>query len=259
MPEKMSPVLFIGHGSPMNIICKNDYTESLRKLGQSLPRPDAVLVISAHWLTKGTFICSAEKPEQIYDFYGFPDQLYGVQYHPPGARTLAEFMAQELRPENIRTDNAWGIDHASWAVLVHMYPKADIPVFEMSIDRMKTEQEHYALGKKLSYLRKQNILIMGSGNIVHNLRQIDFEEDAEPFPWAIEFDEFIKDAIVRNESDRLLRYKELSPASRLAVPTNDHYVPLLYSMALREENERVEFIHEGIQNGSISMRCFVIH
>jgi 4,5-DOPA dioxygenase extradiol len=140
-----------------------------------------------------------------------------------------------------------------------MYPKADIPVFEISIDIMKTEREHYALGKKLAYLRKQNILIFGSGNIVHNLQQIDFDEHAAPFPWAKEFDAYIKDALIQRDIDRLLRYKELGPASRLAVPTNDHYVPLLYSMALLEETERIEFTHESIQNGSVSMRCFIIH
>jgi 4,5-DOPA dioxygenase extradiol len=252
------PVLFIGHGSPMNIIYKNEYTKSLEKLGRSLPEPDAILVVSAHWLTKGTFVCSADKPEQIYDFYGFPDELYAVKYQPPGAREVAESITHELSSDNIQVDAEWGIDHAAWAVLTHMYPKADIPVFEMSLDVMKNEKEHYGLGKKLSYLRRKNILIIGSGNIVHNLRQIDFDEHAKPFPWAVEFDEYIKDALLRKDHDRLIRYKELSPVSRLAVPTNDHYLPFLYSTALQEENERVEFIHESIQNGSMSMRCFRI-
>jgi 4,5-DOPA dioxygenase extradiol len=258
MPAQQMPVLFIGHGSPMNIIYKNEYTKSLQKLGTTLPRPVAILVVSAHWLTKGTFVCSAEKPEQIYDFYGFPDELYNVKYHPPGARITAESISNELKTENIQIDAKWGIDHASWAVLIHMYPKADVPVFEMSLDVLKNEKEHYSLGKKLSYLRRKNILILGSGNIVHNLRQIDFDEKANPFPWAIEFDEYIKDALLRKDHDRLLRYKELSPVSRLAVPTNDHYVPFLYSAALQEENEQIEFVHEGIQNGSMSMRCFII-
>jgi 4,5-DOPA dioxygenase extradiol len=258
MPPQKMPVLFIGHGSPMNIIYKNEYTKSLQKLGISLPRPDAILVVSAHWLTKGTFICSTDKPKQIYDFYGFPDELYAVKYHPPGAHAIAESITQELKSDNIQLDAEWGIDHASWAVLVHMYPKADIPVFEMSLDVTKNEKEHYGLGKKLSYLRRKNILIMGSGNIVHNLRQIDFDNNANPFPWAIEFDEYIKDALLRKDHDRLLRYKELSPVSRFAVPTNDHYLPFLYSAALQEDDEQIEFIHESIQNASISMRCFII-
>jgi len=258
MPAQKMPVLFIGHGSPMNIIYKNEYTKSLQKLGASLPIPDAILVVSAHWLTKGTFVCSADRPKQIYDFYGFPDELYALKYHPPGARAIAESIADKLKSDNIQPDNEWGIDHASWAVLTHMYPKADIPVFEMSLDVMKNETEHYALGKKLSYLRRKNVLILGSGNIVHNLRQIDFDENAEPFSWAIEFDEYIKDALIQKDHNRLLRYKELSPASRLAVPTNDHYLPFLYSAALQEKDEQIEFVHESIQNGSMSMRCFKI-
>jgi 4,5-DOPA dioxygenase extradiol len=139
-----------------------------------------------------------------------------------------------------------------------MYPKANIPIFEMSLDVVKNERGHYALGKKLSFLRRQNVLIMGSGNIVHNLRQIDFDENAKPFPWAIEFDEYIKDALLRKDHEQLIRYKELSPVSRLAVPTNDHYLPFLYSAALQEEDEQVEFVHESIQNGSMSMRCLKI-
>ena len=259
MSDNKAPVLFIGHGSPKNIIYNNDYTKSLKELGNSLPKPDAVLVVSAHWLTEGTYVCTADMPEQIYDFYGFPDELYGIKYHPPGARTVSESITQELKSDNIKADNNWGIDHASWAVLTHMYPRADIPVFEMSLNIKKNEREHYNLGKKLSYLRRKNILIIGSGNIVHNLRQVDFDENAEPFPWAIEFDEYIKDALLRKEHDRLLRYRELSPVSRLAVPTNDHYLPFLYSAALQEEDEQIEFVHESIQNGSMSMRCFKIH
>jgi 4,5-DOPA dioxygenase extradiol len=258
MSDSKTPVLFIGHGSPMNIIHKNEYTKSLQKLGISLPRPDAILVVSAHWLTNGTFVCSAEPPEQIYDFYGFPDELYAVKYHPPGTRAAAESIVHELPSDNIQPDAGWGIDHASWAVLMHMYPKADIPVFEMSLDILKNEKEHYTLGKKLSFLRRKNILIMGSGNIVHNLHQIDFDENAMPYPWAIEFDEYIKDALLRKDHDRLIRYKELSPVGRIAVPTNDHYLPFLYSAALQEDGEQIEFTHESIQNGSMSMRCFII-
>jgi len=258
MSDNKTPVLFIGHGSPMNIVYKNEYTKSLQKLGTSLLKPDAILVVSAHWLTEGTFVCSADTPKQIYDFYGFPDELYAVQYHPPGARAFAESITRELRSDKVQLNAEWGIDHASWAVLMHMFPMADIPVFEMSIDVLKNEAEHYALGKKLSFLRRKNILIIGSGNIVHNLRQIDFDENAKPFPWAIEFDEYIKDALLRKDHDRVLRYKELNPVSRLAVPTNDHYLPFLYSAALQEDGEQIEFTHESIQNGSVSMRCFII-
>jgi 4,5-DOPA dioxygenase extradiol len=259
MLKKNMPVLFIGHGSPMNIVQNNTYTQALQKLGPSLPKPDVILVVSAHWVTKGTFVCDAAQPQQIYDFYGFPDTLYKVKYHPPGAPAVAQSIIRALASDHVQPDYEWGIDHASWAVLTHLYPKANIPVFEMSLDGTKSEEEHYTLGKKLSFLRQKNILIIGSGNIVHNLHRIDFNEDAEPFPWAIEFDESIKNALLEKDHDRLLKYKELSPSATLAVPTNEHYLPMLYSAALQEENEHIEFIHEGIQNGSVSMRCFVVH
>lgn len=252
------PVLFIGHGSPMNIIYNNGYTQSLQKLGASLPKPDAILVISAHWLTKGIYVCCADKPQQIYDFYGFPDDLYSVKYHPPGARTFAESITSKLKSDNIQAETECGLDHASWAVLIHMYPQANIPVFEMSLDVTKNEEPHYALGKKLSFLRKQNILIIGSGNIIHNLHHMDYKEDAKPCSWALEFDEYIKDALLRKDIDRLLHYKELSPVGKIAAPTNDHYLPMLYSVALQEEDEKIEFVCESIQNGSISMRSFII-
>lgn len=253
------PVLFIGHGSPMNIIQENAYTTALRRLSLSLQKPDAILVVSAHWLTRGTFVCSASKPTQKYDFYGFPDELYKVKYQPPGARSFAESIADELGTSTIRLDPDWGIDHASWAVLVHLFPNADIPVFEMSLDVTKTEEEHFELGKRLSFLRRKNVLIMGSGNIVHNLRRIDVDDDAAPYPWAVEFDEYIKEALLRKDRTRLLKYKELSSAGTPAVPTNDHYLPMLYSAALQEGHETIEFIHESFQNASISMRCFMIH
>jgi len=242
----------------MNIIQHNTYTQSLRTIAPSLPQPQAILVISAHWLTQGTFVCGADKPKQLYDFYGFPDELYKVQYHPPGAPVIAESLVHELGFNNIQFDAEWGTDHASWAVLIHMYPKADIPVFEMSIDMTKDEQNHYALAQKLSFLRRQNVLIIGSGNIVHNLQRIAYQEDTQPYPWALEFDKYIKDALLQKDMDRLLHYKELSPVGNISVPTNDHYLPVLYAAALQEESEHIEFFHEGIQNASISMRCFII-
>jgi 4,5-DOPA dioxygenase extradiol len=252
------PVLFIGHGSPMNIVNTNAYTRSLKFIATTIPKPDAIFVVSAHWLTRGTFVCTADKPKQIYDFYGFPEQLYTVKYHPAGAPKVAESILHELPSENILPDTDWGIDHASWAVLVHMYPKADIPVFEMSLDVTKGEQEHYALAKKLSFLRRQNVLVIGSGNIVHNLSRIEYEEDAKPYPWASEFDLYVKEALLQEDIERLVRYKELSPLGKIAVPTNDHYLPMLYSTALRKEGEQIDFFHESIQNASISMRCFII-
>jgi len=258
MSNSKMPVLFIGHGSPMNIVDYNAYTQSLQTLGASLPKPESILVISAHWMTQGTFVCSADKPEQIYDFYGFPDELYKVQYHPPGAPAIAKSIVHELGSENIQVNTQWGIDHASWAVLIYMYPKANIPVLEMSLDVTMNEEEHYTLANKLSFLRNQNVLIIGSGNIVHNLHRMEYKADAEPYPWAVEFDKYIKDALLQKDIDRLLHYKELSPVGKIAVPTNDHYLPMLYSAALREEEEQIDFFHESIQNASISMRCFIV-
>jgi 4,5-DOPA dioxygenase extradiol len=258
MSHAKMPVLFVGHGSPMNSVSNNAYTRSLKSIAPTIPKPDAILVVSAHWLTKGTFVCTADKPEQIYDFYGFPEHLHAVQYHPAGAPKVAESILHELKSENILPDTIWGIDHASWAVLVHMYPDADIPVFEMSLDITKTEQAHYALANKLAFLRRQNVLVIGSGNIVHNLARIEYQEDATPYPWATEFDLYVKEALLQENIDRLVRYRELSPVGKIAAPTNDHYLPMLYSMAIREKGEQIDFFHESIQNASISMRCFVI-
>jgi len=258
MPISKMPVLFIGHGSPTNIISRNTYTQSLQTLSASLPKPEAILVVSAHWLTRGTYVNSAERPEQIYDFYGFPPELYKIKYHPPGAPEIAKSITQDSRFKNVQLDAERGIDHAAWAVLLYLYPHADIPVLEMSLDMTMNEEDHYALGKKFAFLRRQRILIIGSGNIVHNLRQIEYMEDAQPFPWAVEFDSYIRDALIQKDTQKLSHFKEISPAGMLAVPTNDHYLPMLYIAALQERGEQITFFHESIQNASISMRCFII-
>jgi 4,5-DOPA dioxygenase extradiol len=258
MPTPRMPVLFIGHGSPMNIVQKNAYTRSLKAIAVDLPRPEAILVLSAHWLTKGSYVCSAEKPDQIYDFYGFPDELYRVQYHPPGAPAIARVLSRELASIDLQIDKKWGIDHALWAVLMHMYPRADIPVLEMSLDMTKSEEDHYSIGRKLSFLRKEKVLIIGSGNIVHNLHRMEYQEDARPYPWAVEFDRSIKEALLQKDIEQLINYKELSPVGTICAPTSDHYLPMLYSASLQEEDESIEFFHESFQNASISMRCFII-
>jgi len=182
------PVLFLGHGSPMNIILKNSFTESLVQLGRGMPTPKAILVVSAHWQTKGTFITTAKVPDIIYDFYGFPQELYDVTYPCPGASAQMEGFSSVLESAGIGYDNQRGLDHAAWAVLKHMYPKANIPTMELSLDYGKSPQEHYNLAKKLAPLREQGVLIIGSGNIVHNLRVIDWNIDADPYKWAVNFD-----------------------------------------------------------------------
>lgn len=255
--EKM-PVLFFGHGSPMNIILDNPFTQSLAELGKKIPLPKAILVVSAHWQTKGTFITAGETPETIYDFYGFPQELYDVTYPCPGAFKEIKECSQVFKDAGIAYDNERGIDHAAWAVLKHMYPKADIPVMEMSLDYKKTPQEHYELGRKLAPLREQGILIIGSGNIVHNLRIIDWDMNATLYPWAIEFDAAVKKLLIEKKHQELMAYENINSEWKRAIPTNEHYLPMIYSLALQEEKDELRFSYEGFQNASISMRSFLI-
>ena len=260
------PVLFIGHGSPENIVLDNDFTRALKDLGSRLPRPKVILVVSAHWLTDGTYVTCAKSPETIYDFYGFPPELYRIKYPSPGSPEEAKHIASLFPKSEVQCDPSWGLDHASWAVLKHMYPRAEIPVIEMSLDyspynewRPKSLQHYYDLGKRLESLRDREVLAIGSGNIVHNLRVADFENmNAEPYKWAIEFDERVKRDLVERNHEELLNCQDLDRATALAVPTLDHYLPMIFAVALQGDNESVEFVYEGFQNGSVSMRCFRI-
>lgn len=252
------PVVFIGHGSPMNIVLENEFTNSLIQLGQSLPAPQAILVVSAHWLTKGTFITSSEKPEIIYDFYGFPQELYDISYPCSGAAAQIKNMASVCSNASIGLDDQRGIDHAAWSVLKHMYPKANIPVMEMSLDYTKKPAEHYELAKKLAPLREQGILIIGSGNIVHNLRVMDWDINAKTFDWAFDFDNIVKKCLAEGDHKPLIEYEKIGKNALLSIPTNEHYLPLLYAAALQERNEEIQFSYEGFQHGSVSMRCFSI-
>ena len=256
--NKKMPVLFIGHGSPMNAILNNYYTEAICKSVENIPRPEAILVISAHWETEGTFITAADAPKQIYDFYGFPEELYNVKYNPTGAKKYAEMVARELADSNVMLTEKWGLDHGAWSVLTHMYPKADIPVFQMSLNRLGDEKYHYNLGRKLSVLREKGILIIGSGDIVHNLRIMNYEMDAEPFDWATEFDNYISEAIVSRTHDNIIFYEKLGKSAKLSVPTKEHYLPLLYIAGLQDESDEVNFIYKGIQHSSMSMTSIQI-
>ncbi len=251
------PVLFIGHGSPINIIEDNSYTHSLNELGKILPRPQAIVVVSAHWQTKGTYITAAELPPTIYDFYGFPAELYAAAYPCPGAPATAA-LVRETTQGAVEYDPKRGLDHAAWAVLKHMYPNADIPVLELSLDVGKSPQQHYELGKKLALLRQVGVLIIGSGNIVHNLSRIDFSQlYGTVYPWAAETDSRMAAALAERDHAGLIHY-ETFPNARLAVPTNEHYLPLLYAIGLQTEADRLEFTCTDMQNGSISMRSFMI-
>ncbi len=257
--EKRMPVLFIGHGSPMNMVLKNSFTENLAKLGKNLPTPRAIMVISAHWLTRGTFIGCMVKPKMIYDFYGFPDELYEIEYPSPGSPSYARSVKESVKKIKVECNESWGLDHASYAILRHIYPKADIPVFEMSIDYTKPAQHHYDLALGLAPLREKGLLIIGSGNIVHNLGLADFYDmDAEPYEWAVEFDDKVKSYMFDKNHDELIDYQSRGRLASLAVPTNDHYLPMIYTIALQEKSETLKFTHEGFQNASVSMRCFQI-
>lgn len=253
-----TPVLFLGHGSPMNIVLENAFTESLVQLGRRIPKPKAILVVSAHWQTKGTFITASAVPEIIYDFYGFPQELYEVGYScPGGAAQIAEWTSV-LKQAGIAEDQQRGLDHAAWALLKHLYPQADIPVMELSLDYGKEPWEHYELAKQLAPLREQGVLIIGSGNIVHNLREIDWNIDAKPYEWATRFDSHVKEAILANKHDELIAYEKLGRDALLSIPTREHYLPMLYALGLQGAEEEVYFSHEGFQNASMSMRCFAI-
>jgi 4,5-DOPA dioxygenase extradiol len=262
---KNMPVLFIGHGSPMNIVLKNSYTEDIAKAAKKkIPKPKAILVISAHWLTNGTFVTCTEKPKTIYDFYGFPEELYNLNYPSPGSPQNAKLTIEISKSTQIKCGN-WGLDHAAWAVLKHMYPSADIPVFEMSLDyspfnnwNPKSIEYHYKFASELAPLREKGILILGSGNIVHNLGLIDFDVDAEPFGWAVKFDEYVKRCLVSGNHNGLISYLDFGKEAAYAVPTLDHYLPMIYAIGLQTKQDKLEFIHEGFQNGSVSMRAFKI-
>ena len=258
--RKKQPVLFIGHGNPMNAISDNSFTKSLKKISENIEKPEAILVISAHWQTKGTSITSSDDPRQIYDFYGFPEELYNVVYQPSGKKELAKYIAETLNKENMTVTGAdyWGLDHGSWAVLKHIYPEGDIPVLQMSLDMGLNEYSHYNLGKKLSFLRDMGVLVIGSGNIVHNLREMGHETLADPHTWAVEFDRYIADSIRTGSHENLISYKNFGRCAELSLPTDEHYLPLLYIAAMQDKGDKVEFLFDEIHHSSLSMRCLKI-
>lgn len=255
--QKM-PVVFIGHGSPMNALAENAFSRSLAQLGRELPRPKAILVISAHWLTAGSFITHMDRPRTIHDFYGFPQALFDVQYPAPGSAEAAERIKEQVQRPPLHLDESWGLDHGTWSVLKHMYPLADIPVLQLSIDMSEPPAFHLALGEQLAKLREQGILILGSGNIVHNLRELRWGENSKPHDWALEFDAEMKKALLSGDTKGLTSDLLSSPQARLSVPTPDHYYPLLYAVgAAQGDKNGPRFIYEGVEVGSISMRSLV--
>lgn len=256
MTNERMPVLFIGHGSPMNAIADNRHTQMLHSLDKKIPEPKAVLCISAHWLTEGTWITHTNSPKTIHDFYGFPQELFDIRYPAPSSPVVAEQIKKLITNPEIQFDDEemWGFDHGTWSVLRHLYPKANIPVLQLSINHARPFEFHFELGKQLRSLREDGILIVGSGNIVHNLRKIVWEENAAPFSWAMEFDEWIKKKITERDFAPLMNNVSKTEAGKLSVPTTDHYIPLLYTLGASDDNDSLSFEHEGIDNGSISMR-----
>lgn len=252
-----APAFFIGHGNPMNALLDNAFTQSLAHLGRTLERPKAVLVISAHWLTMHeTRVSVNPNPETIYDFGGFPPALYAVKYEPAGHPVLAQALKQQVASIQVHEDHEMGLDHGAWTVLKHIYPQAEVPVFQMSIDYAKPPAFHFALAQELQKLRQKGVMILGSGNIVHNLRRISWQDPTPTPDWALEFDTFVKDRIAAADYQALIHYAQAGQAAQLAVPSNDHYLPLLYTVGVLQPKERLESLYEGFQNGSISMRCF---
>jgi 4,5-DOPA dioxygenase extradiol len=247
------PVIFFGHGSPMNALAHNQYTESWRTLGAAAPKPKAILAISAHWVTRGTSVTAMARPRTIHDFGGFPQALFDVQYPAPGDPGLAARVRGLLAPVDVRLDQSWGLDHGAWSVLAHAVPDAGIPVVQLSMDGTKPARFHYELGKQLAPLREEGILIVGSGNVVHNLTLMQRGEGVSAFDWAKRFNEMVRAALASGNHQALIDFERMGEDARLSVPTPEHYLPLLYIAALQAESETMVFIVDGYEAGSLGM------
>jgi 4,5-DOPA dioxygenase extradiol len=250
------PLLFVGHGSPMNAIETNEFTESYKRIAGEIEKPKAIVCISAHWFIEGTKATAMEKPETIHDFYGFPTELYEVEYPAPGSPDLSKEIKKVLLPTEVELNTDWGLDHGTWSVLRHMYPKADVPVVQISIDANKPARYHFDLAKRLAHLRREGILIIGSGNIVHNLGLVDFrniETRDFGFDWAKRARKVIKEKILAGDFDFLLNYENGGDDLKLAIPTPEHFLPLIYILGLKENDEKIELFNDVLVGGSLSM------
>jgi 4,5-DOPA dioxygenase extradiol len=250
------PVLFVGHGSPMNAIEENEFVKGFRQIGREIETPSAILCISAHWETRGTYVTAMPNPRTIHDFGGFPKELYEVQYPAPGDPALARQTQQMITGTSVQLDEHWGLDHGAWSVIKHLYPKANIPVIQMSLDTRKSPTAHYELAKELARLRRKGVLIIGSGNMVHNLRLVAWDrlnESGYGFDWAIEASEKMKTCIQNGDHNPLIQYGKQGKAFNLAIPTPDHFLPLLYTLALQEGNEEISLFNDKAIAGSLTM------
>jgi len=254
--EQLMPVLFIGHGSPMNGIEDNEFSQRWIQMAKEIPLPNAVLVVSAHWFTRGTHITAMDFPETIHDFGGFPQALFEVQYPAPGNPELAKDTANLIHSTDVGLAHDWGLDHGAWTVVRRMYPDAKIPVLQLSIDYTKPPQYHYDLAKEIYELRKKGVLIIGSGNMVHNLRMVSWQNINNPgygFDWALKMNDTFKELITSGTHDKLIKYENLGKEAMLAIPTPEHYLPLLYTLALQDSKDKISFFNDKAVAGSLTM------
>jgi len=252
--DELMPVLFIGHGSPMNGIEDNVFSQKWAEIGRSMPVPKAVLVVSAHWLTRGTAVTAMNFPKTIHDFGGFPQALFDAQYPAPGSPELALETSKLITGTAVELDHDWGLDHGAWTVLTHMFPEANVPVLQLSMDYTKDARSHYELAKELYQLRRKGVLIMGSGNMVHNLRMLSWQMmDGGGYDWTMEMNDQFKRLILSNEHQPLLNYQNLGKAASLAIPTPEHYLPLLYTLGLKNDREEVSIFNDKAVGGSLTM------
>ena len=259
--EHMSriPALFVGHGSPFNLFEQNTFTISLQNFGKTLFQkyhPEAIVIISAHWMTDGTYVITSEHPKMVYDYYNFPQKFYEYVYPAKGSPKFASKI-HDFLPNIVKTTTEWGIDHAATIVLENLIPSGEIPVIELSLDIRKPPEYHLELGKKLEGLREENILFIGSGNLIHTFREMKYELDSEPFPWALKLDQIQKEAIDSYALSSLLDFRKISLEGR-GFQTYEHYLPLLYILGMKQKNEEIQYLYEGIQHGSISHRSLII-
>lgn len=251
---KPMPVIFFGHGNPMNALSKNAYTDGWNAIGKQLPRPKAILAVSAHWYIPGTAVTAVSQPRTIHDFGGFPRELYQVEYPASGSPELANRVQDLVAPVPVELDERWGLDHGTWSVLHHVFPDADIPVVQLSIDETQPPEFHFEIGRRLAHLRDEGVLIIGSGNIVHNLHTYAWgRHEVEPFDWAVRFEKQVRQLLLNGDDAPLIAYETLGRDAMLSVPTPEHYLPLLYVMAVRKKDEEVSFPIKGVDGGSVSM------
>jgi 4,5-DOPA dioxygenase extradiol len=253
--ERRMPVLFVGHGSPMNALEDNIYTRNWERIAADIPRPETILAVSAHWYTEKTRINDSEKPGMIYDMYGFPEELYRLKYDVKGSSEMAD-LTKSLISRKVETDNSWGCDHGTWSVLCRMYPKEAIPVYQLSIDMNASAEEHFQIGKEISSLRDRGVLILGSGNVVHNLSKVNWDMESG-YPWAVEFDNYIKEKVTLRQFNEVVNYKSAGKSAEMAFNTPEHFYPLLYVLGASRDDDKLDIFNDSCIMGSLSMTCYL--